>query len=289
VALPYSETWTGTNGDAWSGDWTTSNSSGTTLDIQSNTGRILTGSLGSFGDYGRALLADQSSADFDMTVDILPGVQEEKYPIVGFRGNGSWATSPTWPQNGYGVELRVMATPASGFYSVERVDAGTRTGLSGQVAYTITAGDTIHMNVVCYGTAVEFRIWKNAESKPTEPTYAFTDTVHNTRTRHSVGLTGGAGTVDDIYFDNLDIVTASPRVSVVAVSAQTASASSSASAVLPSGYTTGDLLIAQVVGRPSGTAGSNDTISLNQSWAAVPSQSVARVEIGTQDLNQQLF
>jgi hypothetical protein len=206
MALPYSHTWTGTNGDPWSADWTTSNSGGTTLDIQSNQGRILTGSLGGYADYGRALLADQGEADFDETVDIVVGVQEEKYANVGFRTDRAWhASNAAWPQNGYGVEFGVHPTPASGFWSVERVDASSRTGLSGQTSYTMTAGDTVHVNVRCDGGDVEVRIWKNAEGKPGSATYSFTDSTHDTRTGHQVGLNGGGGATDDIYFDNLAI------------------------------------------------------------------------------------
>jgi hypothetical protein len=206
VALPYSETWTGSNGASWSADWTTSNSAGTTLDIQSNQGRILTGTAGGYNDWGRAILADQGAADFDLTVEVYPGVQEEKYPNIGFRTNRAWhASNPAWPQNGYGVELRVNSVAASGFWSVERVDNSVRTGLSGQTAYTITAGDTLYVNVRCVGTAVEFRIWKNAEGKPTSATYSFTDSTHNTRTGHGLAMNGGGGGTDNIFFDNLAI------------------------------------------------------------------------------------
>jgi hypothetical protein len=206
VALPYSHTWTGTNGAAWSGDWTTSTSSGGTVDIQSNAGRMLCGSIGGYGDWCRALLADQGDADFDLTVDLIPQVQDEHYPVLSFRTDRTWSagsSGPCWATNGYGIEIQIDSD-GTGYWNIDRVDAGTRTDIATS-SYAANSGDSIHLNVRCDGTSVEFRIWKNAESKPGTATHSFTDSTHNTRTGHGLATNGGAGTLDEDRWDNLAI------------------------------------------------------------------------------------
>jgi hypothetical protein len=208
VALPYSETWTGSNGASWSGDWTTGNSSGATVDHQDSQGRMLLGFLGGYSDYARAMLTDQGSADFDMTVELYPQNQVEMYPCAHFRGDGAWhASNPAWPQNGYGVEIKINnGITTGGWWTIDRVDSSSRTNVSGGTqAMTIAAGDTVYINVRCVDTSVELRVWQNAEGKPTSATFSFTDSTHNTRTGHGLAINGGGGTGNHIRWDNLAI------------------------------------------------------------------------------------
>lgn len=212
MALPFAETWTGSNGAAWPADWTTTGSAGVTVDIQSNQGRTRTGAVGAYADYCRGLLTDQAVADFDLTVDVVVGAQAEKYPNIGFRTDRAWNASEfSWPANGYGVELGISATAGTSFWAIDRVDADTRTSLSGQITYTMTTGDTLHVNIRCAGDVVQFRLWKNSESKPAAPTYSFNDATHNTRTGHGLAIQGGnSATNIDVSYDNLSIVAVAP-------------------------------------------------------------------------------
>lgn len=77
------------------------------------------------------------------------------------------------------------------------------------------------------------------------------------------------------------------QIAYINSGAQTASEASSASVALPKGIQIGDLLLMWVVGRPIGTAGSNDTISVNNSWAQYGSR--VRNELGTSDLSGELW
>jgi hypothetical protein len=274
-----SETWTGTNGDAWPSPWVISGGAGGSADIQSNQGRMIAPTTNF--EATRAEWVTQADGVLTVTMTLTNPVNVQ-YPAVVFRGD-AWNTSTGGdPTNGYFAEYEAFA----GTLRIIKVTAGSRTTL-GSFSHAASNGVDVHLKVYAVESTICARIWNDGSGEPS--TWGI-DVVDSAHTTGFWALTqGGQGSNGVITWDSLTLEDAPQIVDVVAVSAQVASTASSAAATLPAGYTTGDLLIAQVVGRPSGTAGSNDTISLNQSWAAVPSQSVARVEIGTQDLNQQLF
>lgn len=76
-------------------------------------------------------------------------------------------------------------------------------------------------------------------------------------------------------------------LTIPAVSAQVISTASSAAATLPSGWAQNDLLFAFVASPPAGTAGINDSISLNQSYSLVGTR--PRREDGANDLICELW
>lgn len=94
-------------------------------------------------------------------------------------------------------------------------------------------------------------------------------------TNHSGGA-GAAGYVKITYSVNYEPPT------LVGVGAQTAGTTSPLSATLPSGIQAGDLLLLIIVGKPSGTAGTADTITPPNGWTQRGTRT--RQEIGTDDL-----
>jgi hypothetical protein len=204
--LPFTEPFTGTNGDPWADPpWTTTVSSGGTVDIQSNQGRMLCGSGGGYNDWCRALLDDLGEADFTVSVDLVVGAQEEKYPALSFRTDRTWDPNhPVWPDNGYVIEVQVD-DDTGGYWAVFRQDASEGTSLGAQDPYTITTGDTLHLEAIAEGSAVEVRVWRNAESRPSSPSFSFTDSSHTTRTGHQLGLNGGPTTTDSVVWDNFAV------------------------------------------------------------------------------------
>src|SRR3989344_834769 len=94
-------------------------------------------------------------------------------------------------------------------------------------------------------------------------------------TNHSGGA-GANGFVKITYTVNYE------PPELVGVGAQTAGTTSPLSATLPSGIQVGDLLLLIIVGKPSGTAGTNDTITPPGDWTQRGSRT--RQEIGTDDL-----
>ena len=203
--LIFEELFPGSDGSAWPAHWTLDGSAGATSTIQSNTGRMTTGALGSYNDYRRAVLADQGESDFDFTADLIVGAQQEKYAAFSWRTDRLWLGNPIWPGNGYVVEIEIDDN-TSGYWAIHNVDGGTPTQLGGSDPYTVTAGDTLHLNVRCSGTSVEFRLWANADPKPGSPTFSLTDNVHNARTGHQIALNGGANTGVSVSWDNIRIL-----------------------------------------------------------------------------------
>ncbi|MBI4090482.1 MAG: hypothetical protein HY422_00490 [Candidatus Komeilibacteria bacterium] len=94
-------------------------------------------------------------------------------------------------------------------------------------------------------------------------------------TNHSGGA-GANGFVKVTYTVNYE------PPELVGIGAQTAGTTSPLSAALPSGIAAGDLLLLIIVGKPSGTAGTNDTITPPGGWTQRGSRT--RQEIGTDDL-----
>lgn len=92
--------------------WTVQESSGSTADLQSNRLRLLTGgpgSVGGFEDYARMI--GQHAALTNCRVDFpieIPDTLDEWFFLASLRGNGNWASDPTFPvfpQVGYWLQI----------------------------------------------------------------------------------------------------------------------------------------------------------------------------------------
>lgn len=275
MPLPYNETWTGTNGNAWSADWTTSATTAGTVEIQSNTGRMTTGTNTAYGGYARALLADQGAADVDIRVDLLAQQQAEMYPNLSFRTDRVWNTggSPVWPQNGYGLEIKIDLTAGNGSWNIESVAANTRTPVpSGSATYTITNGDTVHLRLTASGTTVNFRIWRNLESEPSTPTFTFTDSTHTSRTGMGLGVNGGGGSGYQTSWEDLSVTVPAPTPVVPAWKANGTAQESITGITVPwPTHAIGDvalLIVESTGGQPATLSNANGFVTVTGSPSA---------------------
>lgn len=197
----FAEHFIASNGSPWTG-WDTGTSAGGTIDVQDEEGRMLCGSLGAYADFVRAVAPDQGTSNFKVRAELIIGTQEEKYPGLSWRSDGTWSVaSRSVPANGYSVEIFVDGDP-TGTWNVEKSVASARTNVSGFQVYNFVAGDRIYLEVIVSGNDHEVRIWKNAEKRPETASYSFTDAVHNTLTRQGLSINGGNGTTDSIRWDN---------------------------------------------------------------------------------------
>lgn len=191
-----------TEDTAWWTSWTTEVSAGGTVSNVSGNGQMQMGAAGGYNDWDRALLDDQEVADFDLSSSFLAqNPVRESYPAISFRRNAAWsASSPSFPQDGYVVEVYLDDDTGAG-WGLEEVTAGTRTLIhSADNSITIVGGDEVHVNIVASGTLVEIRIWKNADAKPESPTHSFVDNDHATKTRHGLAVNGGPAASDVIVW-----------------------------------------------------------------------------------------
>jgi hypothetical protein len=203
---------TGTNGAAWDGAVfdTITTTSGGIVDIQSNTGRVLAGAVGSYLDLAFAPIKSASTtADFDMSVDVNVGTLGEKYVIIGFRGAGS--VSSTWPVYNDSYNLRI--DPSASQIGVWRFDAGVEQAVLQTMAWTFTASDVIHSRIRCSGPVIQCKMWKNAETEPDYWWFTVSDATYQSQSRAWIALAGGSVAVaasvnyDNLTFSNVPLYT----------------------------------------------------------------------------------
>ena len=186
------ETWTGPNGSAWSGSWAAAIGAGTTgstTDVQSNRGRIVSGAGGAVWRRASAFTAD----DVDIT------------GLVQVQGTAEaqlwWRTDSLW-QNGYGL---VFST--SGGVRVQQIAAGAITTRynAGQVGGpSIVAGTDYRFRLRHMGPYLCARVWAAAGSEPGTWSLQATDSLYTAPGCVAVAQWTASQTA---LFDNLTITT----------------------------------------------------------------------------------
>jgi hypothetical protein len=205
VAVVATETWTGSNGAAWPGQWTTQLGTAAVADIQTNEGRLLT-STAAYSAGANALLSGMTAiADSEAYAEILfQNPLTEQYGKVAVRVSGLPAAATTdYPPNGYFAEIYPNA---SGSWNVQRVVGSTKTSLA-TAAYTTTAGTAVAVRLRVVGSVVSFRIWNVGSSEPGTWTYTGTDgTPYSTAGKVFMSAQNGGSTgAKAVIFDNLSV------------------------------------------------------------------------------------
>lgn len=210
VTLPYTQTWTGTDGSVWPGEFTHSTFAGST--IQSNTGQITAGPGGGYDGALSRLSWMPNVVDVEVLVDVTAvSTGVEQYPQVALRTGPD--SSATRPASGYSLFLCYAATPSSSFLQIERQNGGST--VLGTPAFTLTGGVTYRVRFQVIGADLKVKVWDASGSEPGSWTWTLTDSSpYLTAGAITLGQGNGAdGVARSARFDNLTVATAAASVS----------------------------------------------------------------------------
>lgn len=193
------DTWTAANGSAWPTSlWDADDaSSGSSSDIQSGQGRLLTGTTGSYSDSMSKPLTSPLPINFELTVDLIITDVTECYPRIHFRD-----------RDGFRADSWLLQALVA-FNAAELVrQAGYTPTVTHNVGYTINLNDVIHVRLRCDGPDIRVRLWSNATTEPGTWTFAVQDWTFYSpiQCRLELALQGGpAASSRSCRWDNLDI------------------------------------------------------------------------------------
>jgi hypothetical protein len=198
-----SETWTGTNGDAWPGQWDTSlGSGGSAATIQSNRGRLAVGSTGGYSDSQPATLGSVA-ADLDIRGDIHISDVTEHFAYLFFRDDNAGSSLQMRLQQGGNV-VDLISDPGSVILA--------------NPAQAFSASDVFHFHIRAVGSSVKIWWWMNSATEQPTPNIDVSDSSHLSNTRVKLlELGGNAAATHFTEWDNLvidEISVGHPRVSV---------------------------------------------------------------------------
>ena len=213
MATIFSDTWTGSNGDAWNAQWT---KTGTlTADIQSNAGRIATGTS-AYGSTGFETASALSSVNYTAVfkLKIVNTTDGGWFVFCHFRGSSGLTNTPLALPSSYEFRL-LWYNPNSSigvnFYEID--SGGNKTYRNGadHLGGTISAGDWIWFKFEVGGnptSTLRYRIWKDGSSEPGTWTNDWASSVvaNNQGDRFALIVQNGNDTTsEDVAFDDLTI------------------------------------------------------------------------------------
>jgi hypothetical protein len=187
------ETWTGTDGAAWSG-WNTAGGT-----IQSNKGRLTPS-----GGYARGWWNSQAThTDFDLTVTFKA--------TGGIVTVGSAAAATDWwaPDVGHYGRFEIESSTTMGYISMRR------NGTELTFAYAGTTADTTNgwtTRVTRTGAALKLKIWTAGAAEPGTWLIETTDGSPYTISTDQAWLGTSAATTD---FDDLTLTTGAATASLI--------------------------------------------------------------------------
>jgi hypothetical protein len=145
------------------------------------------------------------TTNFEVTCDVgFAGGNVEQYTSVGMSVDGVVGSIVgIEPNAGYSVYF----LPSYGQLHIDRINAGTLTNLTGDVAYTYTPGVRVNVDFIRAGSTITLYVWNVGSGKPGTPTWTGTDSSpYNAPMKAWLGNCNGAtGTALSATFDNLVI------------------------------------------------------------------------------------
>jgi hypothetical protein len=153
--VTFTETFTGSDGAAWpSGNWTTAYNTGTgsSATIQSNQGRMVTGTSGSFATV-LAVKGNESAVDSEFYGEFI--YAGNAYASITLRGGHSSSAV----NNGY--QLRI---PQGVSFQLYRADTGASLA---DVSGSFSTGTTYKVRFQVIGTAIKAKYWTGASEPGT--------------------------------------------------------------------------------------------------------------------------
>lgn len=219
MAVLASDTFTGTNGAAWSSTWTTGlTPTGGSTQIQGNAGRFTTGSnAGTYQGSNRIARRVNITAPanavalFSFTWPTL----KRCYPGFWIRSTNTSLDS----QGGYAIivnpDLNNWAIQERASYS----GASLPTGTSGDnVAFAFTAGVKYWCRFGAVGSAIKARIWEDGDPEPSTWDKEATDTTYTTGGSgcgFSIGAGATSGGLETIDIDDFLLEDAFPAAAPI--------------------------------------------------------------------------
>lgn len=196
-----SENFTGSDGSVWPSKWTPLLSgNGSSLTIQSNTGRIVT-SASAYVVSAAAYLNTITVADFNLAFDIAFANLQEQY--LTFGGRRASSTGDALAGSGYFVEF----FPHNGVnsFGVNKNATGTDTDVSGDLpGGQFVANVFMRVRFQVTGTQLRVKSWDPTGPEPAA--WLWTGTDNSIVGTGRIGLsymTGGGGASQTAFIDNI--------------------------------------------------------------------------------------
>lgn len=191
-----SETWTGSDGASWPGQWTGSAGNGTsTTTIQGNKGRQTTGA-GAY-QYRVDRLNVVVPTDFEATINVTPTVGTERYGLIHFRGG---ATNQHKLNSSY--QMRII----NGAVEVYKVGpTGTETWFN-SAGFSWVSTDVLRFRIFCSSATIRLRWWLNADPEPGTWNLDLSDTTYTGGGFQLSCFNGNEAVADTWDWDDLLIV-----------------------------------------------------------------------------------
>jgi chitodextrinase len=197
----FSDLFSGADGSAWNGSWTTTTGSGT-ANVQSNRGALTFSDTA--GAYARAQLTGLADrADSDTTFSYQwSATSGSGYFNAYTRGSGGWSNSYR-PRNGYGIEL--FSNSGTGY--VRKVVNGAVSNLQTISGFNTTTTTKQWIRIRVVGSTIQVKHWNDGQAEPTAWDSTDTDTdVTTTGQLHLSYVRGGSNTgAKTLYLDDLTI------------------------------------------------------------------------------------
>lgn len=200
VAHPIaSDTFTGTNGDAWSGTWAAGQlDTGASALIQSNAGRVTTGSAGGYAGMASRKVNLSNSTDQVWLMKFRWPTGAECYPGIWLRAGNDALDA----QSGYCFQLNRPASEWSVFKSTSYVGTDLASG-----AFSFASNTWYWVRCGVVGSALKLKIWADGASEPGAWTWEGTDTTYAGAGRCGIRVGPGAAAsaafdIDDFQLDD---------------------------------------------------------------------------------------
>jgi len=198
-----SETWTGTDGAAWPGQWIDylESNAACSATIQSNRGRLTAGG----GAYKQAQIFidvdDQS--DIDVTMDVGWGDVGEQYHNFVFRCGDTSALGSGGPRSSYAIELAPRSAENYGSL-VRRNASGVNTELQ-EVTGGVRTTERLNLRVQAIGSQIKAKWWLVGDPEPGTWQIERTDGTYTTGAIGFASFNGATSSDRTVDYDNLTI------------------------------------------------------------------------------------
>lgn len=169
----YSDSFTGTNGNAWASPWVSARRTGSgTSTIDTNRGKQIASTSGNYTDYETQRFGSVITGDGITSGTVRFPTDNEVFAQVWMRGDSTLGN----PSSGNGYFWSIE--PQYNSVRLYKRVGGTQTALgSGAVAFTLAANTDYSWKMECTGTTIRAKIWTGSE--PGSWTQSVTDSSHS--------------------------------------------------------------------------------------------------------------
>lgn len=188
------QTWdfTGANGAAWPSPWTKTSAGTTTVDIQSNRGRLLKGTTA----WDMAQATYGAAQHFEIAGEVYPtSIAAQHWIIMRLRETGG--------NTYYSFEMDPSLTTGNVYLKrwAAGVDQGQIAGSASNVAFSTSAGRSFRLRVA--GPTLKYRTWVTGNTEPTTWDVEVTDSNITASGQLRIEITDGTTVARSVSFDNM--------------------------------------------------------------------------------------